>query len=335
MRLALLLGLCSTSAQGFTAVPVAAGRRSRTISRPFPQVLSTSASPSPSLSMLPSSLLPSELLSDSELVQAEVMNGMTHALLDFTTLFGGATVAIRLTSVIGRLFVVAQDVVPGRDILPGELVFQLFLLAVSCHALASASLPKIQAQMAGLMTSQDRQAFRSLFRPAGISWSQYKELHLCSMDWVTVEPGHVILTEEADSSGDDAVYWLYSGVVHMESQGAILHNISSLKQQDCGRNMPAGLRLLGEKRLAHLLNSRRLNFSKESTTGTSITSASRNVTAVAGDSGATLLRMNTTKLQKHLQHDPDLTSLISRLAFQGMQDKLDALLLREATSTLN
>jgi hypothetical protein len=288
--------------------------------------------------MLPSNLFSTELLSDSELVQAEVMNGMTHALLDFTTLFGGATLAMRLTAVIGRLFVVAQDVVPGRELLPGELVFQFFLLAVSCHALASVSLPKIHANMAGLMTSQDRKAFRSLFRPAGISWSQYKELHLCSMDWVTVEPGHVILTEDPEGSGDDAVYWLHSGNVHMESNGAILHNVSSLKQEQdkaSGRNMPAGLRLLGEKRLADLLDSRRKNYSgKDSILGTSGTSStSPNLTAIAGDSGATLLRMNTTKLQKHLQHDPDLTSLISRLAFQGMQDKLDALLLKEATSS--
>lgn len=257
-----------------------------------------------------------EVLFDSELIQAEFCNGMTHALLDFTTLWGGAATRVRLAAVIGRLFVLGQDL--HHDVLPDELAFQLGLLAVACHGLASTIIPKWKAHFLtpAFMTFQDRQAFRSLFRPAGVSWINFKELHSGAMDWVTVEPGHVILNEN-ETDGEDAVYWLYQGDVQVWSQDTFSHNIS-------GRPEVAGLGLFGENRLAKLLDSR---SSKK------ITKKSVTLKTVAGENGATLLRMNTTKLEKLLRHDQDLTHAVHRLAFMGMQDKLDALLLKEATST--
>ncbi|CAB9497249.1 expressed unknown protein [Seminavis robusta] len=321
MRLTLFMGLCLAQADAFTVMPSSATR----LSRPFGALpMKTTATPTSSLSLFPMSIsselssFSSELLSNEDLVQDEFMNGMTHALLDFTTLWGATTVVIRLATVIGRIFILAQDL--DHDVLPDELAFQIFLFAVACHGLITASLPKIQAhlEVPHLMTFPDRQAFRSIFRPAGISWSQYKELHLSSMDWVTVEPGQVILANEEEQ---DAVYWLYQGNVSVQGNTST-HNV-------CSQNHAPGLRLLGEKRLAMLLDSRQRRAE------TKTTKSSSQVAAVAGEHGAKLLRMNTTKLEKHLKRDPDLNSSLSRLAFQGMQDKLDALLWKEATNELS
>lgn len=272
--------------------------------------ISTTSSTYLSFSMTPLEVLSDfcmtpveEVLSDSSLIQAEFANGMTHALLDFGSLFGNAPYRLRMAAVVGRLFVIGQDV--QHEVLPDEMAFQLGLLAIACNGLVNTLLPKWKAHFMTptLLTSKDRQAFRSLFRPAGVSWGAFKELHSESMDWVSVEAGEVILKE---NDTEDAVYWLHQGDVQVWSQETLTHHIS-------GRQQVAGLGLFGENRLAKLLDSR----SEKKSTG---------IKAVAGENGATLLRMNTTKLEKLLKHDQELTNAIHRLAFMGMQDKLDALL---------
>ena len=163
------------------------------------------------------SFLPTELLTNSNsnsptttttatsnLVQAEVLNGVTHALLDFASLFGGATLLVRMAAVVGRLCVVGVDVghatADASSVLPDELPFQLGMLGFALYQMTSTLCPKIQALLAPpLLTGADRQAFRVLFRPAGITWQQYRQLSVSSMDWVTVEPGHVIVDESSTS----------------------------------------------------------------------------------------------------------------------------------------
>jgi hypothetical protein len=279
-------------------------------------VSSRPGNPSLSPSRLSFSLTPlDEILSDNDLIEAELCNGMTHALLDFTSLWGSAATRVRLATVLGRLFIIGQDF--QHEMLPDEMVFQFVLLAVACQGLVNTLLPKWKAHFLtpSLLTFPDRQAFRSLFRPAGVSWVNFKELHAESMDWVTVEPGHVIL-QDHENETQDAVYWLYQGDVQVWSQDTLSHSIS-------GRPEVAGLGLLGEGRLAKLLDSRSSkNPSSKKSTGLKV---------VAGDNGATLLRMNTTKLEKLVRHDQELTHAIHRLAFMGMQDKLDALLVKEVS----
>jgi hypothetical protein len=274
--------------------------------------------------------LPSYLVADSSVVKAELMNGAIHATLDFTALWGAATLAIRSAAVIGRVLVVASDVSNGREVLPDELAFQFGLLVIACNALANSALPKIKASLAPpLLTSQDRHAFRALFRPAGITWNQFKELNLCAMDWVTLEKGQIITSDEIEGlDGNDAVFWLYQGDVEIHSNDKLLHDISRLgkSQKD---SHAAGLGLLGEMRLAKLLDGQNSSKkTKNKTTGEKKDESSRRMTAIVGESGATLLRMNTTKIEKLLKHDQELTNSVNRLVFKGMQDKLNALLLK-------
>lgn len=290
---------------------------------------------------------PTDLLANASppsgtMVQAEIYNGMVHGLLDFASLFGGATLLVRTAAVVGRLFVLGADVghasTDAGSVLPDELVIQVGLLGFALYQVTRTAGPKIQAWLAPpLLTGADRYAYRTLFRPAGVTWYQYKQLSVNSMDWITVEPGHVIVDEsEGASTGDsdsgnssdnDAVYWLHQGDVQMvnTSNGDLMHKISSNQPKEV-----AGLGLLGEMKLARLVDH------SSSTSPKRKKNASKNINnhaikAVAGPSGATLLRMNTTKLGRLLRHDQELSSSVSRLAFKGMQDKLDALLLLGAS----
>ena len=287
----------------------------------------------------------SNMLSDSTLFEAELLNGLAHMALDFSALWGAATLALRLAAVVGRMCVVASDFAPDKEILPDELAFQLGLLFIAFNALINCALPKIRASLAPpLMTSQDRQAFRALFRPAGLSWAQYRELNLCAMDWVTVEPGAVVTSDEQGGidyhGGDgDSVYWLYRGEVEVHSGDKLLHNVSRGLTEDNKTKedqQAAGLGLFGEMRLAKLLDGQdrrkpttdTISDKDNKKKGNRRDSPQRKCTVVAGDSGATLLRMNTAKLEKLIQYDQDLTKSINRLVFKGMQDKLNALLLK-------
>ena len=367
MKLLAILGLCLASpTNGFAVKPASAAARTtvrskRTPTHPLFTPLTTTIASAP-LSMVPlpdfDLSLPTELLAFSNpnalnsntnsntnnLVQAEVMNGMTHALLDFASLFGGATLLVRLATVIGRLCVVGVDVghatADASSVLPDELGIQLGLLGFAVYQVMNTAGPKIQAQWAPrLLTAADRQAYRMLFRPAGISWHQYRQLLVSAMDWVTVEPGQVIVDESPtsnNSNSQDAVYWLHQGDVEMfnTSDNAFLHQISSDHPKEV-----AGLGLLGEMKLANLLDRPRrvtttengdANSSKKKKKGQQKSTAMK---AVAGPEGATLLRMNTAKLARLLRHDQELSSSMNRLAFKGMQDKLDALLLLNSSSS--
>jgi len=368
MKLLALLGLSlatPSSVHGFTAAASPASHQARTTHTPTEQrrsrrsVSSSFKTPVPvaaPLLMMPLKdldlklSLPTELLtlansngaSPSSLVQAEAVNALNHALLDFASLFGGATLLVRLAAVIGRICVVGVDVghasADSSSILPDELAFQFGLLAFALYQVISTALPKIQASMAPpLMTSKDRQAFRGLFRPAGISWHQYKQLAVNSMDWITVAPGETLMVSTTTASGDcnnelhqDAVYWLQQGDVQvfnaLDGNDTFLQIISSRDTKEV-----AGLGLLGESKLARVLDGGRSSSKSNSKRSYRNTKSQQEqqaadattIKAVAGPSGATLLRMNTNKLERLLRHDPELSSLVSRLAFKGMQDKLD------------
>ena len=183
---------------------------------------------------------------------------------------------------------------------PDELAFQLGLLGLACHSLYHAAMPKIQASKGCiLMTSKDRLAYRSIFRAAGFSWQQFREISLQSMDWVTVEPGQLIL----DELEEDAVFWLYEGHVDVRHESELVQRLSP-DDTSC---------LLGEQHLASLL------------AGRSAASTASSKSYVAGESGATLLRMDVPKLGRFLRHNDDMANNFGRLAFNSMQDRLNSL----------
>jgi hypothetical protein len=202
-------------------------------------------------------------------MEAQVLTDLAHVSLDLVTLLGPATVLIRMAAVFGRVFAMAADYVPDHAFLPGELLFQSFMLAIACVGLVQASMPMaLSTIFCSDISLGDGKAYATLFRPAGLTWEQYKALTVYSLDWVTVPPGTVIDTSEQqrtptrtnrgdddttkdhswndsdnDDTNNDYVYWLYSGTVSVTSQNRELYKVCSTQTK------PPAARLWGESKL--------------------------------------------------------------------------------------
>jgi hypothetical protein len=292
-------------------------------------------------------------LLSSPLVEAEVLNDMALT-LDLARFFGPANLSIRVAAVLGRIAAMGADYLPDHFMHPEELVFQCFMLGIAWMALVKSAMPVVLSIMASNITLRDGKAFSLLFGPAGMTWQQYKTLSVTALDWVKVEPGETVTSDELSSPGavdddnriDEYIYWLYAGQTVIESQGKILHNVTrvvggprtSLKQA-------AGRRLLGEMRLLRHMQAKEAkerggplgkhkakNHSKgKDHKETTTTKSYPRTTVKAGDAGATLLRIHTSNLVMLMDHDVELAHAVQSLLFQGMHDKLAARL-EESTS---
>jgi hypothetical protein len=279
-------------------------------------------------------------LLSSPLFEAEVLNDMAHLTLDLATFFGPAKLVIRAAAVLGRIAAMGADYLPDHFMLPEEMIFQIFMLGLAWVALVKSAMPVVLSVMASNITLRDGKAFSLLFGPAGMTWPQYKALSVTALDWVKVEPGEIVTSDELSSpnavNDDEYIYWLYAGQTVIESQGRILHNVTrvvggstaSLKQ-DAGRG------LLGEMRLLHHMQAkeRRGSFGKRKAKNhnkakdheeTSTKSSYPRTTVKAGDAGATLLRIHTSNLGMLMDNDVELAHAVRSILFQGMHDKLAA-----------
>jgi hypothetical protein len=186
-----------------------------------------------------------------------------------------------------------------------------------------------------------------------MTWPQYKTLSATTLDWVTIEPGEIVTSDELSSldAGNDEnridkyIYWLYAGETVVESQGKVLHKVkravggptTSLKQ-DAGRGLLGEMRLLRHmqaKEREGRLGKRKVkkhnkdkgkdaSSKDEDNEATTATMAYPRTTVKAGDAGATLLRIHTSNLVMLMDHDVELAHAVRSLLFQGMHDKLAA-----------
>ena len=234
-------------------------------------------------------------------LEAELFNDAAHVALDFATMMGPATVAIRALAVIGRIFVMASDYVPDHAMLPEEFVFQVVMLGISSAALAR-SLPPMFATKE--MTMRDRKCFDSFFRPAGITWMQYKLVSATAMEWTDAIPGAIITTDEMDGAAHQDLYWLYRGEIEIQSKGEVIQRISS--------------------KTAHLLGD--LTFANTSPKTDHANKTHPKTTAKAGLKGATLLRVDTIKLKELMKRDDGLDKAVRNMLLDVMQERIASLL---------
>lgn len=230
-------------------------------------------------------------------VEAEIFSDAAHVALDFASLMGPATLAIRALAVLGRIFVMASDYAPDHTMLPEELVFQLAMLFISSVTLARSVAPMLTLKET---TMRDRKSYASLFRPVGVTWMQFKVLSAVALEWVEVAPGAIITTDEMAESGEHRdLYWLYKGQIQIQSKGEALQTISSKTAH-----------LLGD--LTFACRSTKTDFPK--------------TTAKAGENGATLLRLDTVKLKKMMKQDDSLDKAVRNMLLDGMQARISLLL---------
>jgi hypothetical protein len=286
-------------------------------------------------------------LLSSPLFEAEVLTDMAHLTLDLATFFGPARLAIRAAAVLGRIAAMGADYLPDHSMLPEEMIFQCFMLGLAWVALVKSAMPVVLSVMASNITLRDGKAFSLLFGPAGMTWPQYKALSVTALDWVKIEPGEIVTSDELSSPNavddDEYIYWLYAGQTVIESQGKALHKVTrvaggstaSLKQ-DAGRGLLGEMRLLNhmqaKERGGRFGKRKAKNQNKDKDHEETSTKKSYPRTTVkAGDAGATLLRIHTSNLVMLMDQDVELAHAVRSILFQGMHDKLAARL-EESTS---
>jgi hypothetical protein len=225
-------------------------------------------------------------------VEAEVLTDFAHIGLDLSSYLGPATPALRLGIVIGRLCAIASDYIPDQQMNPEEIIFQGTMLCLASAAFLRSFLPILLGATAKT-TFRDRQAQRML-HGVGITWTQYKAMVAVALDWVQVDPYEYVEDDE------NCMYWLYDGYVHLQT-GKNIQTITA----GSGYNS-----LLGD--FASLLHKNEKNSDKQ------------NPLIKAGGSGATLLRIDTQRLNMLMDHDPSLAESIRTLLVKGMSEKLSA-----------
>ena len=240
-------------------------------------------------------------------VEAELLTDMAHVALDFVTFFGPATVVIRLMAIIGRLFTIGADYVPDHAMNIEEVIFQAVMLGMASSGFIQSIMPAFLATSTQT-TIRDSRIFLKTFSRAGMSWMQYKTMAAVALDWIQVDGGTIIMSEEMPNPGlQDYFFFLYEGSVSIHSQGEDLIEVT----------IPS---LLGEIQFARMLDGEleETDFPK--------------MTVKAGVQGATLLRIHSSKLVNLMKNDDKLAKSIRSLIFKAMQEKLSSAMKRTEVS---
>lgn len=247
-------------------------------------------------------------------LEAELLSDASHVALDFSTLFSPNTAMIRLFTLVGRVLLLSSDYIQDKYVSPDEWVFQLFMLVLSTQSFLRSVSPMIAAAASNsTLTVRDRKAFTLLFDIVGLSMLQFKTLlGSKTLEWVQLGAN-----EEIELNGE-YMYWLYSGETFSTIPGDYDSTSKSISS-----------RIFGEVHFARMLQESLYTVSKKSKATkeeaaekpleASISSQSK---IYAGEDGAVLLRMSTTKLLELMNDDNELSVSVQRLVLLCMQEKL-------------
>lgn len=266
-------------------------------------------------------------------VETQVLNDLSHIGIDLAAFFIPSLLLLRIAAIVGRICTITADYIPDHVIVPEELVFQIAMLCLACSGLIKSALIPAAASVYNATSVKDGRAFGSIFQPAGTTWSQYKALSVCgALEWITLEAGDTVklsssCSDESLSNEDDEqfMYWLYTGDVAVKTDSdELVYAISSGKKSSSSlhRGLLGGQHLL--QRVGKSTKPQTVRGSSKyhrDQTAKSIVSGSRvSVTSTT----ATLLRINTSRLQMLMDLDPTLAESMRTMVFQGIEAKLHA-----------
>ena len=283
-------------------------------------------------------------------LQAELFNDIAHVGLDIVALMSPAQPVLRLSILVGRIFAFLSDYVPDHAMYPEEWVFQVItilfsatLFVQSCRPL----LPLVKSNPLSLPSNgsnktsfRDLRAYQVLFRKFDMSWLQFKVLTAEVVEWVEVEPNAQVRPNSNGvsrrSDGEEFMYWLQRGEIFVYYiNGTSVQHIDSCR-------VPPEARLVSELGFSrHLLRKAsgtgrsvqwsldaeiRRRLHKESEEIEIDRTREEECEIGAGPLGATLLRMNTSRLLELMEYDEQLEVSIRGMVATGMQEKLCAIL---------
>jgi hypothetical protein len=274
----------------------------------------------------------SSLSSDVTSVETQVLNDMSHLGIDLAVFFVPSLLFLRIAAILGRICSITADYIPDHIIVPEELVFQSVMLTLACLGLIKSAFIPMAASIYNVTSAKDGRAYTYIFLPAGTSWLQYKALSVCgALEWVTMQNGDTVTTTASSSTNsatssssqdhDEYIYWLFSGNVSVEDEsGDVQYVVSSGKKILSSYHRG----LFGEQRLLQrfVKNIKSQNGRNKQPSDGSSKSISHRV--IVKSDTATLLRINTQRLQMVMDLDPSLAEAMRTMVFQGMEAKLHA-----------
>ena len=234
---------------------------------------------------------------------------LSHLALDVGTavISPQQTACIRLIESIGQVFGLMSYCSSNHCIQSDELIYQTIKIAFSFFLLMKTTIPAMKAGLNCVikpdscpLSSRDRQAYEDLFEPIGLSWLHYNTLkYNGAFEWINLNADEKIIlpsfnqdTNTRSNTKDltkraleKEIYWLHEG---------------STNDQSCSNLVFA----------SNIFESRSKNCSDE-----------RHI--IAGDSGATILKINSHKISKLLENDAKLESCMQSLIFIGACSELN------------
>ncbi|KAL7455328.1 hypothetical protein ACHAWC_006865 [Mediolabrus comicus] len=280
---------------------------------PLFQPLST-APPSSSPTLASNVFNTQMFASDLPHMEAEILSDASHVALDFSTLLSPNTAVIRLVTLVGRVLLLSSDYIQDQYISPDEWIFQLCMLAISTRSFIRSVRPIVSASISNsTLTVRDRKAYSLLFDIVGLSMLQFKTLLSSkTAEWVQLDSN-----EEIVMNGE-YIYWLYSG-----------ETSSSIPTEDCrectsSKSSSLSSRIFGEVQFAIKLQESlsKKNKEKSRVESTKMVPEGSTSSLTAGDGGAVLLRISTSKLLELMSDDNELSLSVQRLVLLCMQEKL-------------
>ena len=286
----------------------------------------------------------SRLISSDPEIEVEILNDISHVALDASTFLSPNTAWLRLCNVIGRVLILSSDYIQSdvMNITPDEWVFETIMLAISTQLFLKSAAPLMLAVFSSALSVRDRRAYYLLFEAVGLTILQFKSLIVSkTFDWVEYEPNETV---ELDG---EYMYFLYSGEAgKYKNKDTITLNIgassssrlsiqmteksseSSISKREEGSRI--GNRIFGDVQFAEALEAAAYERTKKKskkgtakmTQETNSTSTSQARSFVVGSTGASMLRISTSKLLKLMKDDNELTNSIQRLVLLCMQEKL-------------
>ena len=155
LSMALFAGICHT---GFSFAPPASKpvtflrppqptpkRRRKTQTKP-------AASTPPTTTTLHIQASPETIIATTDdpiVFESELLYDMAHIALDLTPLGSASKVLVRVSAIVGRLFVMLADYLPDHSLHPEELGIQLFLLGVALKELLQLKKQQEEETLAG------------------------------------------------------------------------------------------------------------------------------------------------------------------------------------------
>merc|ERR1712224_261052 len=136
--------------------------------------------------------------------------------------------AIQSLVIISRLFCICSAFLSDNSILPSEFAYQSMMIVIALAGTFDTLKNTATERDSQDLSMQDQRCFVSLFRPTGLSLTQYKQLlEKGAFEWAQVEPGTVITSNEVDTDERQDLYWLQNGEVEVSSNGNMIQMVTS------------------------------------------------------------------------------------------------------------